>query len=538
MRKTGLPDAPLQKADFLGTFWHQWDQAGSIRAMIFFRFCFCCLLGFATGLARAEVVRLEITRAYVEDAAQKLAATPYKPRRADLPDFLRDMSNEDYRRIRFIPEHALWRGNSLPFQVQFAHPGGRHRTPVGIQEFTDTHVQAIPFVRTFFDYQNLPFVTRLPPSLDYAGFRVLYQLQAPNRWDEVISFFGPNGFRAVAKGQNYGLSTRGIALNAGGPGAEEFPDFVMFWLGKPLAGATTLTFYGLLDGPSLTGAYSFVLTPGDETIVEVHAKLFFRQDVANLLLAPLSSMFWFGENSDSRHGDFRSEVHDSDGLLVAPEGDARWWRALTNPKAPRLTDFPAASPVGFGLLQRDRDFHDYEDTEARYDRRPGVWVEPVGRWPEGRVRLLEVPTQNEFVDNILAGWSPLVEPKAGQAMEFGYRLRWTNAPSFGGPSGWVRATRQTVQEDPEHPKLSRFLIDFGSAELEKIPVSAALVGRMTVPDKVKLISQRTFRNEVNGTWRYSVVLDGSAAEGPVELRAQLNLEGKPFTETWVGAWEP
>lgn len=506
-----------------------------MRAMLFFRLC-TLILGIVS--ARAEVVRLEINRAYVEDAAQKLAAAPYKPRRADLPDFLRDMTSEDYRRIRFIPAHALWRGDGLPFHVQFAHPGNRHRTPVGIQEYTATHVQAIPFVRTFFDYQNLPFVARLPPSLDYAGFRVVYPLHAPSRWDEVISFFGSSSFRALAKGQNYGVSARGISLNPGGAAPEERPDFVMFWLGKPAPAATTLTFHGLLDGPSVAGAYTFVLIPGEETVVDVQSKLFFRQAVADLSLAPLSSMFWFGENTDSRHGDFRAEVHDSDGLLIAPEGEVRLWRPLTNPPALRITDFPAAAPVGFGLLQRDRDFHDYQDTEARYDRRPSVWIEPRGKWPEGRVRLFEFPAFNEEADNIVVGWSPLTAPAAGQTIEFAYRLRWTNAPSFGGPSGWVRATRQAVPRDPEHPKRSMFIIDFGSAELEKIPASAAMSGQMNLPENVKLVSQRTFRNEVNGTWRYQAVLDGAAAEGGVELRARLLLEGKPFTETWVGAWNP
>ncbi len=498
---------------------------------------FCLWLAIASTALPAEVLRIEINRAYVEDAAKKLAAKPYAPRKNSLPDFLRDMTYDDYSRIRFVPDSSLWRADKLPFQIQFFHPGSLHQVPVGIWEYTGTHVQQIPFVRTFFDYQDLPFAARLPPSLEYAGFRVMHPLMAPDKWDEVISFLGASYFRALGKDHRYGMSARGIAINCGGPGQEEFPDFVMFWLGKPAKDAKSLTFFGLLDGPSVTGAYQFTLTPGEETLVQVQAKLFFRKDVANLGIAPLTSMFWFGENTASRFGDFRNEVHDSDGLLIAPEGDVRLWRPLTNPTGLRLTDFPAAAPVGFGLLQRDRDFRSYEDVEARYERRPSVWVEPVGQWPVGKVRLLELPTKNEYADNIVAYWSPLESPKAGDTLEFGYRMKWTGAAFFGGPRGWTMATRQTVQVE-QRPKRSLFVLDFGSPELEKIPGSAAVTADIGVPKGVKLLHQRVYRNDGDGTWRLGALFDAPDQTGPVELRARLLLEGKPLTETWVGSWEP
>lgn len=496
------------------------------------------LLPLAASTSRADVLRMEINQTYVEGEAQKLAAKPYKPRKADLPDFLRNMSYDDYNRIRFVPESSLWRNDKLPFQVQFFHLGNLHQTPVGIWEYSGNHVQQIPFVRTFFDYQNLPFVARLPASLEYAGFRVIYPVAEPQRMDEVISFLGASYFRALAKAQHYGLSARGIAINCNGPGAEEFPDFVMFWLGKPAdKKAKTLTFFGLLDGPSVTGAYTFTLTPGEQTVVEVHAKLFFRQAVENLGLAPLTSMFWFGENSSNHFGDFRGEVHDSDGLLVAPEGDVRLWRPLTNPAKPVQTDFPGSAPGGYGLLQRDREFRNYEDVEAKYEHRPGAWVEPVGKWPEGRVRLVELPTHNEYADNIVAYWSPLQSPKAGDTLEIGYRIRWGNSPTFGGPKGWVRATRETVQPE-QRPKRSLFVIDFGSQDLEKIPASANVAGEIATPPNVKVLTKHTYRNDNDGTWRFAVLLDAPDVNDRVEVRARLLLEGKPLTETWVGAWEP
>lgn len=500
-------------------------------------------LGFALlaaaglgGRLGAEVSQIQINHAYVRGLAEKLAAAPYQPRPADLPAFLREMSYDDYQRIQFRHDSAPWRADGRPFSVEFFHPGSLYSKPVAINEFSGAYAQRFPFVRTFFDYADLKLGGRLPSSLEYAGFRLLCHLNDPARWDETISFLGASYFRGLAKGQRYGLSARGLALNAGGPGAEEFPDFVEFWLGKPEPGAKSITFHGLLDSPSVAGAYTFVLTPGDETVMEVQSTLFFRNRVENVGLAPLTSMFWFGENSPSRYGDFRGEVHDSDGLLIAPEPNVRLWRPLANPAAVRTTDFSAAAIAGFGLLQRDRDFHSYEDTEAHYEKRPGAWIEPVGAWPAGKVHLLEIPSANEYADNIVASWVPLTPPEPGKPFEFSYRLHWTNADAIGGPQGWVESTRQTVQV--ERPRRTKFVIDFDAIGLKAIPASANVTAETNLPPEVAVLDQRVFRNDTDGSWRLALLLDAPKANGPLELRARLLLEGKPITETWVNPWQP
>lgn len=496
-----------------------------------------CLATVWPVTGRAEIERVTVDHDYVRDLAEALAGRAYSRRRMnELPEFFRRMRYDDYRRIRFIPENALWATEGLPFRVQFFHPGWLHQTPVRMNEFSPTHAQRLPFVRAFFDYQDLAAPARIPPSLDYAGWRLLSPFQQQDRWDEVISYLGASYFRALGRGQRYGMSARGLALNAGGPETEEFPDFVEFWLGKPAADARSLTVHALLDSPSVAGAYTFVVTPGDETVVETRATLFFRRPVANVGLAPLTSMFWFGENSELRFGDFRPEVHDSDGLLVATDTTARLWRPLVNPAAVRHTDFAAAALHGFGLLQRDRAFRSYEDTEARYDLRPGVWVEPVGAWPEGRVRLVELPTATEFADNIVASWAVTTPPAPGVPLEFSYRLRWTGAPAFGGPVGHVVATRQTVQLD--RPGRTRFVIDFESEELAALPVDAPVTGEIVASADTRVSDVRAFRNEVEGNWRLSVVLEAPPGANPQELRARLVVAGSPITETWNTTWLP
>src|SRR5439155_18746334 len=150
-----------------------------------------------------------------------------------------------------------------------------------------------------------------------------------------------------------------------------------------------------------TGAYRFTLIPGAQTVVEVRARLFLRAGVATLGIAPLTSMFHHGENSP-RRDDFRPEVHDSDGLMLATadgQGGSEWlWRPLANPSRPLTSSFAVPELEGFGLMQRDRAFSSYEDVEARYERRPSAWVVPVGRWGPGRVELLQLPTPDETHD--------------------------------------------------------------------------------------------------------------------------------------------
>ena len=72
----------------------------------------------------------------------------------------------------------------------------------------------------------------------------------------------------------------------------------------------------------------------------------------------------------------------------------------------QISAFADTSPRGFGLLQRERMFADYQDLEARYENRPSVWVEPIGDWGEGAVELVEIPSEQEVNDNIVAFWRP------------------------------------------------------------------------------------------------------------------------------------
>jgi glucans biosynthesis protein len=327
--------------------------------------------------------------------AQQLAAAPYRVQEVRLPSELQGIDYDRFRDIRFKPERSLWRDAKLPFEVAFFHLGLYYNRPVRINEVSGDTVREIRYDPALFDYGANKFDPKRMTGLGFAGFRVHYAVNTPKYKDEVLVFLGASYFRALGKGQVYGISARGLAIDTGLASGEEFPNFVEFWIERPAPGATELTFYALLDSKRASGAYSFVLKPGTETVVEVKARLFLRGNVSRLGLAPLTTMYFFGENQRSTRDDYRPEVHDSDGLSIH-SGTGEWiWRPLVNPKRLLVTSFALSNPAGFGIMQRDRDFGHYEDLEARYDLRPSAWVQPKGNWGQGRVELVEIPSPDE-----------------------------------------------------------------------------------------------------------------------------------------------
>jgi glucans biosynthesis protein len=463
--------------------------------------------------------------------AKLLAEAPFA-QPASVPDWLSKLSYDDLRRIRFNPARSLWRREDLPFQVQFFHPGYIFNHTVQVFELKQRHVEPVDFDPGFFDYDTLK-VGPMPPTMGFAGLRLLYPLNHPG--DELGAFLGASYFRFLPQKAYYGLSARGIAVNTGGQAPEEFPRFTQFWLERPSPKSRAITVYALLEGESVAGAYRFTIAPGAETVMQVRAALYFRHNAEVIGIAPLTSMYWYGENSMGTTHDFRPEVHDSDGLLLNT-GAGEWlWRPLTNPPAPRVAVFADNNPRGFGLLQRDRNFENYQDLEAHYQLRPSAWVEPVGNWGNGAVRLFELPTVNEFNDNIVAFWVPDKLPPSGEPLELEYRLHWV-MDQVHPPAGYVVATRHGRRTD--EPDFERFVVDFDGPYLNNQPADPAIESIVTVGAGAKLAQSGVQKNTYNGTWRASFAIKPDGSGRPVELRCFLRKSPHVLTETWSYLWQP
>lgn len=459
--------------------------------------------------------------------AQDMARHAYQPA-PEIPSFLRNLSYDQYRDIRYRPAEALWRRQDLPFQVQFFHPGKFFPRSVDIHVLENGREQLVPFSSARFDYGKNHFTESLPGSLGYAGFRLHYPLNRPDYYDEVAVFLGASYFRSLGRNEHYGLSARGIAIDTAQPKGEEFPVFRSFWLEKPKPGATSMTLYALLDGPSVTGAYRFVIKPGDSTAMTVHARLFFRRSPQVLGVAPLTSMFLHGENSWRHFKDFRPEVHDSDGLALLNGNGERIWRPLRNPEHLRVGAFQMQDPKGFGLLQRDRDIDHYQDFEAHYESRPSAWITPLGNWGKGEVRLVEIPTPDETNDNVVAFWSPSHTPVKGESMDLDYRIDWGYRPAEKPAGGYVVATRRGIGDKPG---TIRYVVDFKGGKLDSLAAGSPVKADVWVGRTGRVIRQQIEKNPATGGWRLSFQVQPTGT-GPLELRAFLRQGSETLTETW------
>ncbi|RJS25053.1 glucan biosynthesis protein D [Corallococcus sp. H22C18031201] len=496
--------------------------------------CLLVLLACFGGEAATPGGRASGTVAFsaevVRERARALAARPYREPPVGVPPEYANLSYDAYRDIRYRADQALWRTAGLPFQAQFFHPGLFFPRPVAMNVVEGGRSRPLAFSPSLFTYGPLVKVPPLAKSEGFAGFRLAYPLNRPDVMDELVAFLGASYFRGLGQGNRYGLSARGLAIDTGLPGGEEFPSFREFWLETPAPGEARVVVHALLDGPSVAGAYRFVIHPGERTVMEVEASLFARKAVRQLGVAPLTSMYQFGENDRGAFDDFRPEVHDSDGLAIWMKEGEKLWRPLENPPHLSVASFRADNPRGFGLLQRDQSFTSYEDLEARYELRPSAWVEPVGDWGPGSVRLVEIPTASEMDDNIVAFWVPDAPVVPGTALRFAYRLSWGAAPQGVPTPGSVSATRVAAGSVKG---ARRFVIDFtragSSAEGPVEAVVTASRGQVLHP-----IAQP---HAVTGGWRatFELVPDG---DSPVELRCFLKRGSETLTETWSDLWIP
>lgn len=332
----------------------------------------------------------------------------------------------------------------------------------------------------------------------------------------------------MAKGQVFGLSARGLAIDTGLPSGEEFPSFTEFWLERPAPQAREVTVYALLDSPSVAGAYSFLVQPGDRTVVNVRARLFLRKPVKELGIAPLTSMFFFGEERPRPAEDWRPEVHDSDGLAVQSRAGEWLWRPLGNPEKLRVSYFEFDNPRGFGLLQRDRKFQNYEDLETRHELRPNAWITPVGEWGRGFVKLVEIPTRKETNDNIVAYWMPRAIPPAGKPLDIAYGIHFQTHEPLGAAIGRATATRMG---DGDKEEWKRFVIDFEGQKIRALLESAPVKAVISLGPEGQLVQQSVFRNAATGGWRLSFQVRRPKGK-PLEVRAFLQNGSETLTETW------
>lgn len=495
-------------------------------------------LASAPGHAKTAGETQPFNLDWLRDHARDLASRPHRSAQEKLPKSLKDITWDDYQAIQFRPEASLWREDGSAFRAQLFHLGLYFQRPVRIHELVDGQARELTYDPDYFKYTGERPLGDLPEDLGFAGFRLQFHT---NFNLDLAAFLGASYFRAVGQEMQYGMSARGLAIDTGLNTGEEFPDFTAYWLEKPAEGATSMRVYALLESPSTTGAFVFDLHPGRNMVMDIDVTLYPRKPIERLGLAPLTSMYQMGENDRRMAYDWRPEIHDSDGLAVWT-GTGEWlWRPLVNPRHIRVNSFLDKDPRGFGLLQRDRDFDNYQDDGVFYDRRPSVWVEPGNGWGKGAIMLVELPTVDETFDNIVAFWSPAEPLAPNREHRFNYRLTWGTAmPAAPVELATAQATRTglggVVGQEREYFSW-RFAIDFAGGPLEMLGPDAQVEPVITVSrGEVEITSARPLRS-INGYRAMFDLVPGDSLE-PIDIRLYLKLGEQSLTETWIYQYSP
>ena len=472
--------------------------------------------------------------ASVRNQARDLALKPYQPPDSNLPESLRNLDYSAYQTLRFNPDKALWRGTGSRFTAEFFHRGYLFKDRVDIDQVVDGRAVPVRYAPDMFDLSRINL--HPPGDLGFAGFRIHYPLNRPDYADEVCAFLGASYFRAVAKGQGYGLSARGLSIRTADPKGEEFPLFKKFWLERPSNGSDVMVIHALLDSISAAAAFRFTLRPGAETVIDTEMALYPRVDLDQAGIAPMTSMFLFDANNRAGFDDYRNAVHDSHGLALLTGQGQRIWRPFNNPRTLQISAFQDSGPRGFGFVQRERSFADYQDLEAVYEKRPSLWIEPIGDWGQGATMLVEIPSDREVNDNMVGFWRPRDKLAAKGEYLLSYRLHWCWQAVTDPALAKVTQVRCGLSFDQKN---RQFVVDF-AAEAPKPGPAGPSTGEGK-PDLVIGADKGTVLDATlqpipgANAWRLSFQLD-TAGEKLIEMHAQLTSSGKPVSETWVYRW--
>ncbi|MDD2893807.1 MAG: glucan biosynthesis protein [Halothiobacillaceae bacterium] len=484
------------------------------------------------GLAALPVSAIE--HADIDLKAKALAAQPFSPPK-NYPA-LTALTYDDMLALRYRTAKSPWLEDGR-FYLQFFHLGNFNTHPVKINLVENAQTRPWTYDKSMFEWPDKfhgnPGV--IPEDLGFAGLRVHAPMHPGAMPEEFLLFLGASYFRSRGDGEWYGQSARALAIDTVLK-KEEFPVFTEFWVERPQKGDKSIRIHALIDSESLSGAMTMDATPGDASVMRVQMTLHLRKSVQRLGLAPLTSMFEHGEMSLNLHGDFRPEVHDTDGLLIETATGERIWRPLSNPGVLLDNAFRMNAPRGFGLFQRDRLWDHYQDIGARYPNRTNLWIEPEGSWGKGSIALIQIPTNNEYMDNVVAFWTPEKPAQAGDTLRYAYRMTWHGHPQRKADLWMVRDTRIGRGDIFNGEQATRFVIDF---EPGATPCKAAAA--QPVPHIQTSSSTKIVENHIDcrpdGGWRaaFNVV---TPKQGAQDLSLLLLEDDKPVSETWSYTFQP
>ena len=465
----------------------------------------------------------------VAKMAVALASKPFKePEAAPLPKIFTGLSFDQYASIRLRPGAAIWRDQKLGFSLEPLHRGFVYTTPVGISIVENGMARKVVYDRADFDFGSL----KVPPDLGdlgFSGLRVLKFNSSDHSVEDVAIFQGATFYRARAHAQPFGLTARGLAIRTGDDPGEEFPLFREFWVEKPNPATNTLTMHALMDSPSVTGAFRFTLRPAETTIIDTEMTLIARAAVDKLGFGAMAAAFLFSPLDHRRTDDVRAAAYEAAGLQILT-GKGEWlWRPVSNRETLQISAFSDVNPRGFGLLQRSRSFEAFYDDATHWELKPSLWIEPIGDWKEGDLRLLEIPTDSETNENIIAQWRPKAGMAQATVQSVAFRQFWCWSPPSKPPLASCVGSRHGKAGGRQ-----RFVVEM-AGDLFADPAKAAAATADVQASRGQSVSVRLFPYKDRRSVRVLFDLD-PGSETYSELRLALKVNDQPASETWLYRW--
>lgn len=491
-------------------------------------------LSAALAMAAPRIGRAQASAESFEVLAKRLSQQPHRDPAMQLAAPFDDLTYDSFRGIRPAEGGAAGIPLGEGFSADLLPPGFYFQDRVAVEVERGDGFEPIAFDPALFTYDERYFDTTAQMSasarddLGFSGARFRAPYRQANVADEFFVTQGASYFRAVSRETFYGLSARALAIGTGGPAPEEFPVFTRLRLHEAENGTARLD--ALIESPSVTGAAMLMITPGEPTAVGVDLVLFPRVTIDIVGVAPLTSMYLKGPLRAAVSDDFRPRVHDSNALQIENGAGEMLWRPLTNPATIQTSAFADAGPRGYGLIQSARSFADFEDAEAAYHRRPSAWVEPRGDWGRGSVMLVEIPTEDEFLDNIVAFWRPEAPLEAGGTYRFNYKIAW-GADPLADRSPRIHVVQSRSGRVHDQPGRIQYVVDFEGTDLQELrPVVEASAGAV--------IGVSAYEIAERGHLRVGFRFEPGEAKA-AELRLVLrNDDGTRWSDVWLHRWTP
>jgi glucans biosynthesis protein len=464
--------------------------------------------------------------------AEQLAQSPFQPTPIEKFELLDSIDYDRHNQIRYKPENILWKDRAEGPAIGFFFPGRYFKEPIRVHALEGGMSREILFSSNLFEIPEDNPARQLGDQGGFAGFRVMGDATKPD-W---MAFLGGAYFRTAGYSGQFGLSARGLAIDSGAPTPEEFPRFTSFWFEAQEGGGITI--YALLDSPRVSGAYRIASTRDNGIFQDIDCSLFLRGDIERLGIAPMTSMFWIGKHNRHSANDWRPEIHDNDGLEIHTGSGERIWRPLNNPPQAMTNTFATENPIGFGLMQRERRFSQYQDDGVFYDKRASLWAQPKGDWGKGEVMLVELSTNDEIHDNIGVFWRPAEPAVAGNRYDLGYRLNWVeNNPEPEGAARFI-ATRLGAGGIPGQPRpanVVKIVCDFENRGLEELGRESGVTLEIGASSGA-ISNEQVFPVVSTDYWRASFDLEigpDRARDKPIDIRMYVVHEGTAMTETFL-----